>query len=108
MNKYSFLDFLKDDDGKFSSIRLGFLVFLIPLTIIWATISIVKFTLQDIPNGVCYLVGILAGSKVSQTWVHKRYSKNNKKIIKNAPSKISIFSMIWAKIKQYIPFLKKT
>lgn len=103
MNK--FWQFLQDEHGKFSSMRLGFLIAIIPVMLIWIYLSVSSHSMMDIPMGVYSLIGILATGKVSQIWVTKHYNKNKK--VKQKEYCDGIFSHLLETVKNFIPFLRK-
>lgn len=107
MNK--FWQFFQNEQGKFSSIRLGFLIAIIPVMAIWTYLCLKQEKIIDIPMGVYSLIAILATSKVSQVWVNKRYHKEvkYKKPSSSTGFLSTFFLAIWTFIKKYIPFLRK-
>jgi len=54
-------------DGTPSSARIAFLALSLALVGVWASVSLHKGALQDIPNGVLTLAGVFAGTKL----IHK-------------------------------------
>ena len=61
--------FLQDDNGKFSAARLAMLLWTIGVLGTWIYDSITKArTLQDIPQGVVVVIGILVTGKVVQKY----------------------------------------
>jgi hypothetical protein len=60
--------FMKEDNGNFSSSRLGFLLWVIGVLAVWVIDSLKcpSCTLATIPESVITIVGILMGGKVVQ------------------------------------------
>jgi hypothetical protein len=105
--KYKWTWFFKDEHGKFSSMRLGFLITIIPVMFVWALLSIQLHKLESIPVGVCSLIGVLASGKISQSWISIHYGTKKKTPKINKKINQGFWATIWAKIKTYIPFLNK-
>jgi len=99
MKEPKWFQFFQDETGKFSSMRLGFLITIVPVMILWTLFSYKDSLLLDIPKGIDGLVSILAGGKLGQLWVHKYYSG---KKIKNIPCSNSkgVFSKVYEWIKK--------
>lgn len=95
--KPKWYQFLQDDTGKFSSMRLGFLITIIPVMFLWTYFSCKSHELIEIPKGVYSLVGVLATGKVSQLWVRNHYGSKTHKKCKQPDS---IWSTIWKKVKK--------
>jgi len=50
-----------EDNGNFSSKRLIALFWFLPMTLLWIIESITKKQIEDIPNGVYMISGVVAG-----------------------------------------------
>lgn len=75
LNKYRLLELFENDDGRFSLMRVGLLMTLVPVMSLWTVISIREFKLEDIPVGVYVLIGIMTGGKLTQTVIDKKMGK---------------------------------
>ena len=66
--------FMKEDNGNFSSSRLGFLLWVIGVLAVWVIDSLKcpSCTLATIPDSVITIVGILMGGKVVQKFGENR------------------------------------
>jgi hypothetical protein len=67
--KTNLSDFFKSGEGKYSSARLGFLVWTMAVLGIWIYVSIASKALSDIPQGVRWIVGILMAGGTTQRWL---------------------------------------
>lgn len=75
LTKYRLLELFEGENGKLSLSRVGLLMFLVPISIVWTMISIGKYEMQDIPMGVYVFVCILTSAKIGQTIVDKKLGK---------------------------------
>lgn len=57
MNKLA--EFLQDGDGRLSSTRLGLLLWIIGILVVWIITSVTHNALQKIPESVATIVGVL-------------------------------------------------
>ncbi len=111
MKEPKWYQFFQDNEsGKFSSMRLGFLITIVPIMVVWTWLSIITSTLIDVPLGISSLVGILATSKVGQLWVRKRYSKSQIKKKEQCSQKDScasqFLSTLWHGVSKIWGFIK--
>ena len=72
MFKNNFTDFFKDSEGQFSSMRLGFLLWIIGVFIVWSFVSFKSKTLVAIPEPVVEILGVCVLGKVGQSWTEGR------------------------------------
>jgi hypothetical protein len=63
-----FSEFFQDGEGQFSATRLGFLLWVIGVLVVWAVESISTRTLQSIPDSVTTIIGVLMAGKVVQNF----------------------------------------
>lgn len=63
---------LKEENGKFSSTRLAFLLWTVGTLLVWIFNSIASGTLQPVPQSVIVVLGILMTGKVTQKFGEKR------------------------------------
>lgn len=66
MKKQNPLEILQEDNGRFSSNRLVFLLWSIAVLIIWIITSLNSNTLQSIPESIVTIILILMTGKVVQ------------------------------------------
>src|SRR5438132_37037 len=59
-------EFLEDNEGGLSTIRLATLVWVAGMVVVWAWVSFIKRELADVPNGVLGVLGILITGKTIQ------------------------------------------
>lgn len=71
--------FLQEGDGQFSATRLGFLLWVIGVLIVWVIDSLISKTLQPIPEQVQVLIGILMTGKVVQRFGENGASNSDAK-----------------------------
>lgn len=64
-------EFLQEDNGGFSSSRLAFLLWALGVLIVWIVISVKSAGLQEIPDSVAMVLGILMTGKVAQKFGEK-------------------------------------
>lgn len=57
---------LQDNSGGLSSTRLSMLLWVVGVFVVWAAISVTNKALQDLPDSVLVLFGILITGKVTQ------------------------------------------
>jgi hypothetical protein len=69
MNKL--LEFLQEDNGGFSATRLGFLLWVVGVLIVWMITSLKSMTLAPIDSSVATVIGILMTGKVVQKFGEK-------------------------------------
>lgn len=64
------------EDSKTSSVRVvmlaAFALFFPAFVTVWTKISWFENSLQDVPAGVLWLIGILLAGKVSQKFIEKK------------------------------------
>ncbi|MDH4027858.1 MAG: hypothetical protein OEU95_03375 [Nitrospirota bacterium] len=65
------LEFLQENNGSFSSNRLGFLLWIIGVLVVWIMESIKCGELQHIPDSVQVIIGTLMTGKVIQKHFEK-------------------------------------
>jgi hypothetical protein len=66
-----FLEFFQENDGSLSATRLGFLLWVFGVFVIWAFASWSKMQLQPIDSSVITVIGILMTGKVVQKFGEK-------------------------------------
>ncbi|MEM8643109.1 MAG: hypothetical protein AAGG51_30475 [Cyanobacteria bacterium P01_G01_bin.54] len=66
MQKRKLGQFFQDGNEQFSATRLAFLVWIFGTLIVWSAGSLQAKEMQDIPDSVTVLVGILMTGKVAQ------------------------------------------
>lgn len=66
MSKIS--EFFQDGDGMLSATRLGFLLWVIGLLLVWVSTSLSQGVLQSVPESVAAIVGVLMTGKVVQSF----------------------------------------
>lgn len=69
MNKM--LEFLQENNGGFSATRLGFLLWVIGVLVVWIMNSLKSGTLAPIDSSVTAVIGILMTGKVVQKFGEK-------------------------------------
>lgn len=67
--KYSLLEFFKEENGNYSSMRLAFLLFSLAFVFVWTYVSIRSNRLSEIPVGVQAMMLILIAGKGYQKLV---------------------------------------
>ena len=60
------LEFLQEDNGGFSASRLAFLLWIVGVLMVWLMTSVKSGSLQEIPDSVATVMGILMTGKVVQ------------------------------------------
>lgn len=73
------LEFLQEDNGGFSASRLAFLLWICGALIAWLVTSITSYSLQEIPDSVVMIIGILMTGKVTQKFGEEPPKKNSEK-----------------------------
>lgn len=66
MKEKKILQFFQDGSGQFSATRLAFLAWIFGALVVWSANSFQAREIQDIPDSVTVLVGILMTGKVAQ------------------------------------------
>ena len=61
------LQFLKDDTGQYSAMRLVFILWSFVIALVWTYLSIKTGVFVSIPNSLITLIGMLLGGKVLQS-----------------------------------------
>lgn len=69
-------EFLQEDNGAFSSSRLAFLLWVIGVLLVWMMVSFKSGSLQEIPETVATIIGILMTGKVVQKFGEKPVANN--------------------------------
>ena len=59
---------LSDGDGNISSVRLALLLTLLLTLTPWAIVCIHNWQIADLPEGVRWVIGIVAGGKLAQNF----------------------------------------
>jgi hypothetical protein len=75
LKKYRILEIFEGEDGRFSLTKVGLLLILTPVSILWTLTTISKHELQDIPSGLYILIGLLASARIGQTIIDKKMGK---------------------------------
>lgn len=65
------LEFLQEDNGGFSASRLAFLLWALGVLVVWIANSLHGHTLQEIPETVVTIIGVLMTGKVAQKFGEK-------------------------------------
>lgn len=65
------LEFLQEDSGGFSASRLAFLLWIAGVLVVWLITSIKSNSLQEIPDSISTVIGILMTGKVVQKFGEK-------------------------------------
>ncbi len=65
------LEFLQEDSGGFSASRLAFLIWIAGVLVVWLITSIKSSSLQEIPDSISTVIGILMTGKVVQKFGEK-------------------------------------
>jgi len=60
------MNFLQDDSGNNSSIRLAMVSWVFVVLFVWAGISIYKGTMAEIPSSVGTMIGLMLAAKIWQ------------------------------------------
>lgn len=81
------LEFLQEDNGGFSSSRLAFLLWIAGVLIAWIIASIKGGSLQEIPDSVVTVIGILMTGKIVQKFGEKPPEKATGKADDNADAR---------------------
>lgn len=58
--------FFQENNGQYSATRLAFLAWVFGVLVVWGTGSIQAKAMQEIPDSVAILVGVLMTGKVAQ------------------------------------------
>lgn len=66
------IQFLQDQDGRYSSTRLAFLLFVFLVGGVWTYLSIVRREVMDIPVGLAGVIFTFMAGKVGQTWIERK------------------------------------
>ena len=72
LRKYRILELFEGDNGRFSLIRVCFLITIVPVSFLWTVLSVREGKLEDIPNGLCLMMAVLTGGKIGQSIVDKQ------------------------------------
>lgn len=67
-------EFIQDNEGGLSSMRLAFLTWTLGLFLIWAGISIQTHTIQPLPDSLIILTLGISGTKAVQRFGEKSVS----------------------------------
>lgn len=66
--------FFQEDNHNFSSARLGFLLWVVGTLVVWIINSLNCGKLQDVPESVAVILGILMTGKVAQKFGEEKKS----------------------------------
>ena len=66
------MGFLQEDNGNFSATRLAFLLWILGVLIGWGVASARLNKLQEIPDSVLALIGVLMTGKVTQKFAENK------------------------------------
>ncbi len=88
--------FLQDDNGNFSATRLAFLSWIFGVLVMWGVSSYNQQKMQEIPQSVQVLIGVLMTGKVVQKFSEQPVSK----------SEVSQETVV-AKVSQHVQPLQK-
>jgi hypothetical protein len=64
--------FLQDGKGANSSTRLVMMIWSIAILAVWVGFSVYKGEMLDIPQGVQWVLGIVLGGKVAQSFAESK------------------------------------
>lgn len=64
--------FLQEDDGKWSATRLALLLWVVGVLVIWGYSSVRARQMQEVPDSVVTVMGILTTGKVVQRFGETR------------------------------------
>lgn len=72
------LEFLQEDSGDFSASRLAFLLWIVGVLVVWLITSVKSGSLNEIPDSVATVMGILMTGKVVQKFGEKPLTEQTK------------------------------
>lgn len=68
--------FTQDSNGDSSSMRLGVLIWVIGVFVVWAAVSIANRSMVDIPASVGAILAAFLTAKVTQTHIENKEKQN--------------------------------